>query len=483
MFRKTVILILLIFGVSLQAQDCPLLSNPRNGSVGVPVNTTITWPAVDGIIGYLISLGTTPGGGEILNRRSAGLNNSYTPEVGLPENTTIYVTISLFLDSEPLKICAGESFTTEDVTTPPVCTSLNDPIDNASGVNVNTDISWNYAPRATNYRLSIGTSPGGVDLLDNFITGNVLTYNPGEELPMDQEIFVQITPFNENGDASNCREENFSTGMEIINCVEVLDPLTGEMTNMKPEIDFPDEIGLCLGSLPNILTSDDNADGFIWYRINEDNSETLLSVNNTVEISEVGDYRLVSYNLFGQEDNPTQCESSKVFRVIISERAEIISVDIERIGNSLRIEAMVAGAGDYEYALDDETGPYQESSVFLSVPYGYHTLYVRDKNGCGVSSRVLARNIVKDDFPRFFTPNGDGINDYWQYIPPKNKGEIELEMIHIFDQYGNLITQIDPDSAGWDGSLNGLPLPSSDYWFKATDYLNFEYSGHFTLKR
>ncbi|MFC7357984.1 T9SS type B sorting domain-containing protein, partial [Jejudonia soesokkakensis] len=41
-------------------------------------------------------------------------------------------------------------------------------------------------------------------------------------------------------------------------------------------------------------------------------------------------------------------------------------------------------------------------------------------------------------------------------------------------------------SAGWDGTYNGNPLPSSDYWFRVEymeDETPKEFKGHFTLKR
>ncbi|UWX55864.1 hypothetical protein NYZ99_05580 [Maribacter litopenaei] len=101
------------------AQECPTLISPLDGATDVPVDNLIEWTAVDGIIGYLVSLGTTPGGGEIINRRSSGLNNFYQPEVGLPSNTVVYVTISLFLPDAPIKVCPLKIFTTETITTPP----------------------------------------------------------------------------------------------------------------------------------------------------------------------------------------------------------------------------------------------------------------------------------------------------------------------------------------------------------------------------
>ena len=39
---------------------------------------------------------------------------------------------------------------------------------------------------------------------------------------------------------------------------------------------------------------------------------------------------------------------------------------------------------------------------------------------------------------------------------------------------------------GWDGTFNGNPLPSTDYWFKliyTKDNVTKEFSSHFALKR
>jgi gliding motility-associated-like protein len=91
-------------------------------------------------------------------------------------------------------------------------------------------------------------------------------------------------------------------------------------------------------------------------------------------------------------------------------------------------------------------------------------------------------------FPKFFTPNGDGINDTWNI---EGIGTLNDPTVFIFDRYGKLLKQLDETSPGWDGTFNGRPMPASDYWFR------LEYSGglandapsvnilksHFTLKR
>ena len=90
---------------------------------------------------------------------------------------------------------------------------------------------------------------------------------------------------------------------------------------------------------------------------------------------------------------------------------------------------------------------------------------------------------IKAVFPKFFTPNGDDINDLWKYEPnPENHG-IEMEFIEIYDRYGNFLEYLDRGNPEWDGSMNGKPQPSSDYWFRAKLVDGSEYKGHFALKR
>ena len=55
--------------------------------------------------------------------------------------------------------------------------------------------------------------------------------------------------------------------------------------------------------------------------------------------------------------------------------------------------------------------------------------------------------------------------------------------IHIFDRYGKLLKQISPLSQGWDGTFNGVQMPSSDYWYSIQLEDGRVLKGHFSLKR
>ena len=141
------------------------------------------------------------------------------------------------------------------------------------------------------------------------------------------------------------------------------------------------------------------------------------------------------------------------------------------------------GYGEYEYQLEPG-GPWQSSPVFTNVPAGVvYTIQIRDvktQNPCA-PDQTQAVQII--NYPHFFTPNGDGINDTWNI---KGLNSQETAKIYIFDRYGKLLKEISPSGKGWDGTFNQNILPSTDYWFsvhyKEND-VEKVFKSHFALKR
>ncbi|MGB5403727.1 MAG: Ig-like domain-containing protein, partial [Robiginitalea sp.] len=229
-FKKIFGFLLVLWGVSLQGQECPEPIFPFPGQNNVSVTATISWEEVVGVTGYQISLGSIPGGTDILGRTATGSQTSWTPACSLPEDTPIHVTISLFFLNQPPIDCDSYSFTTENVTTPPECTFLANPLDGAVNVAVQTDIRWECSPTATQYRVSIGTSSGGSEIIDDFVVDDVLNFVPPGDLDPETEYFVRIIPENENGQASGCDEFSFTTGEDtpLPGCTELFSPSNGE---------------------------------------------------------------------------------------------------------------------------------------------------------------------------------------------------------------------------------------------------------------
>ncbi len=576
MLNRLYILMVILVCITTNAQDCPNPVYPANDATNIPLDSTIDWETVDGVPSYNITLGTTPGGNDILTSQFAS-GSSYTPPLGLPANTTIYVTITLFFFNQPNVTCPSYSFTTEPLTSIPNCTQITNPPDMATDVNPNTNISWNYIYGAEGYRLSLGTTPGGTELLNDYDTGNVLTYNPPFDLPaettvyativpynligsavgctyqqfdtkapsqipdcttilypqngetnvplspllewyavpdatgyivtigttpsgtdiLDESIFytnstpvvnfepnktffITIIPFNDAGQAEGCIQTSFTT---ILGCGPYLDFDTGEYVIINPEIDFQSSFSSCQNEGPLVINSTDIAEGFRWYQIDQFDDETLISSTNEVTITENGRYRYEAYNTINQNGNTIECPSSQIFEVVSSEVATIDNIIAQPTVSSLQLTVVASGIGNYEYAIDNIDGPYSDSTIFNNVEPGTHTIYVRDKNGCGISQKVFTQDLTVEGFPKFFTPNGDTINDYWQFIQPLESEKVVFKSIRIFDRYGKFLKEISQNSQGWDGNIAGRRLPSGDYWFQAIDDSNRQIKGHFTLKR
>jgi gliding motility-associated-like protein len=150
------------------------------------------------------------------------------------------------------------------------------------------------------------------------------------------------------------------------------------------------------------------------------------------------------------------------------------------------ITVNVQGYGIYEYRLDD--GGFQESNVFTNVLPGSHTITVRDTRSEVRCDDILIESVSIVDYPKYFTPNGDGYHETWNI---QGFGDDNTDAkIYIFDRYGKLVKQISSQGEGWDGTMNGTRLPGDDYWFtviyKETVngvQVTKEYKSHFSLKR
>jgi gliding motility-associated-like protein len=67
-----------------------------------------------------------------------------------------------------------------------------------------------------------------------------------------------------------------------------------------------------------------------------------------------------------------------------------------------------------------------------------------------------------DNIRSLFTPNNDGMNDYW-YIPDiEQYGTISVQ---IYNRFGKLLYHSSAYKNDWDGTYNGTPLPEASYYY------------------
>lgn len=315
-----------------------------------------------------------------------------------------------------------------------ICDNLNDGTEIIDLTDYNTNLISNISNYTFEYYNSLN---GATNLLNSDLISTISNYN----LTIGyQTIFVRIT-------STNGCNQIVKLNISLVS---------------KPVINIDDIIPICEN---NNITVDAGSgfDSYIW-----STGSTLQSIT----ITNAGSYIVTVTKNHGS----TICSTTKNFTIVLSNIATITNIETQDWTdneNIITINTSSNSLGNYEFSIDGIN--YQDSNVFSGLISGAYTVYVRDKNGCGIAEDEIFLLM----YPKFFTPNGDGYNDTWSikfsYIEPKLK-------VKIFDRYGKLLKILSYTNS-WDGKYNGYDLPSDDYWFVVTRENGKEYRSHFTMKR
>jgi gliding motility-associated-like protein len=95
-----------------------------------------------------------------------------------------------------------------------------------------------------------------------------------------------------------------------------------------------------------------------------------------------------------------------------------------------------------------------------------------DSNNCSASDTILIKTICNDKnywFPNTFSPNGDGVNDYFF---PRGTSLYNIQSLTIFNRWGQMVFQrrdfpANVQNLGWDGAYAGKPAPADAYVYMA----------------
>jgi len=213
----------------------------------------------------------------------------------------------------------------------------------------------------------------------------------------------------------------------------------------------------------------------LWYLNNE-----LVGKGSDYLATEEGTFTVETLKLTRDSGGDCNYKSTQVEVTSNSPEFEIefLTHPFDKLSN-IRINVTNAGTGNYLYSLNGSN--YQESNLFHDVPVGIHEISVIDqtKSCSSFDFKFTALN-----FPKFFTPNNDGINDYWNILDLASYPDA---IIHIFNRMGRLVAVIKPSQQGWNGMNNsGKKEKSSDYWFKVQFTFQGElatFASHFSLIR
>lgn len=96
--------------------------------------------------------------------------------------------------------------------------------------------------------------------------------------------------------------------------------------------------------------------------------------------------------------------------------------------------------------------------AFSTTQPGTYSVTVEDRNGCHTSDTMIAHmsnEVFSPDqhMPNTFTPNNDGLNDYYPENQYNNKED--FYSLQIFNRWGEKIATYDSPEKGWDGKYKG----------------------------
>ncbi|GLR17645.1 T9SS type B sorting domain-containing protein [Portibacter lacus] len=108
-----------------------------------------------------------------------------------------------------------------------------------------------------------------------------------------------------------------------------------------------------------------------------------------------------------------------------------------------------------------------------------YTMTVFDELGCSAIDEVRVIVVENTDIymPNIFSPNDDGVNDYFSILSDPTIVE-SIEKLVIFDRWGNMVysgSNLLPndETGGWDGSVNGVLAEQGVYtWFAEIRYIS-----------
>ncbi|MEZ7509472.1 T9SS type B sorting domain-containing protein [Cloacibacterium sp. Arc13] len=190
-------------------------------------------------------------------------------------------------------------------------------------------------------------------------------------------------------------------------------------------------------------------------------------VDYLTNIKTLGTYTLTLTNSLG-------CTYTTTFKVLNEETPRIVSLTGKNDYYAIKAEGITGRKIVYSLDLIH----WQDSNVFYNLEAGDYTFYVKyadsDCYGDSIKGKIF-------NLKNAFSPNGDGINDYWELTGLdvfSNNSTLQ-----IFDRYGNMVyKEVSNTEFRWDGKSNSRVLNSDTYWFVITAGDERIYKGWIYLK-
>jgi len=314
--------------------------------------------------------------------------------------------------------------------------------------------------------------PSWLTLTDNTLSGTPTEGEAGSEITITatddgegaltatQTFTIVVTPVNDAlvavADIATVSEDAATTSIDVIanDTSEEEDTLTLTLVNTSGIGTV--SINLDGVSVDYTPSADFNGTEVITYTIS-DGTDTATGTL-TVTVTPVNDAPIAV------EDTASVLENA----IMIS--TDVISNDIDVDGDILLLSAIsYSGLGTVIVNVDELSIDYTPAPNFI----GTEVINYSVTDGVLSSEGVLNINVITPEeiqitkpelnIPKFFTPNGDGINDTWN-IKWNNISNYKIIEVNIYNRYGKILKKLNSFDNGWDGTYNGKLMPPNDYW-------------------
>ncbi|MCQ2199790.1 MAG: T9SS type B sorting domain-containing protein [Paludibacteraceae bacterium] len=234
---------------------------------------------------------------------------------------------------------------------------------------------------------------------------------------------------------------------------------------------------ICEGTKLKLDASSFKADKYTWYS-DDQLGEGVKMEGSVITVLPVPDY--AEYYLDMERG---ACKASVSHAAVVTYAPKLDYVDSLSFRDVEIVLQSGTGTEPFMFIIDGkDKADDVNSATKHDLEYGKHDLKIVDAAGCVVTEKFrINEPVIK--IPVVLSPNGDGVGDIFKIEALKEA--YPSAKVSIYDRWGKRVAYYKAaDAEGWDGTYNGNPLPSTDYWYEVEiKELSKTYTGHFTLIR
>lgn len=216
---------------------------------------------------------------------------------------------------------------------------------------------------------------------------------------------------------------------------------------------------VCEGASQQLFVSASGGGTFKWYPADGLSNDNIPNPVATPKDST--EYKVIVTNTYG-------CKDSAFITIDVYRNLKISAGPdkVILVGDTARLDATILGtAVSYSWSpnsfitdiniIDPKVFPANSVEYILTASSGV---------GCGIATDRVMVNVYDElKIPNAFTPNGDGINDQFRFLPLDN---YKLLYFEIYNRFGQLVFKTSDIHQGWDGTYKGLVQPTGTYAYR-----------------